>query len=119
MSDGSLLTDQVEDVNQVGPDPFENSGKPAIVISPVGAPAIVLSSAGNRQTQKIILRCDDVVYIDRDLFVDGERESDMLLTKCFIYRDDGSKVDLVIARNLIQVIGTQDVAMLQRLDLVD
>ena len=68
----------------------------------------MLNAVAHKQKsqQKIVLKYNDVVFIDRDLFV-NETEG-MLLTKCYLFKEAGTKVDLVIARDLIRPITDEE-----------
>ena len=106
--------DQIEQFEQkvVQHDPFANRGKPAIVVAEGGAPCIVLTAVAHKKKsqQKVVLKYNDVVFIDRDLF--GSETESMLLTKCYLFKEGGVKVDLVIARDLIRPISDEEVAHL-------
>ena len=97
----SLNSDYQEksNIELMGPDPFMHSGRPAIVIAPNGAPAILLGEG--QGTQKVLLEPNEVVFIERDLFVVDLAVRDLLLTKCYMYQQDGTRLDMVIARELI------------------
>jgi hypothetical protein len=59
-----------------------------------------------------MLRYNDVVYIDKDLFINGEDKASVLLTKCYLFKEGGVKVDLVIARQFLRVISPEELELL-------
>jgi hypothetical protein len=52
------------------------------------------------------------VYIDRDLFINGEDKKSVLLTKCYLFKQGGIKVDLVIAREFLRIISEEELEAL-------
>lgn len=59
-----------------------------------------------------MLNYNDVVYIDRDLFINGEDMSSVLLTKCYLFKEGGIKVDLVVAREFLRIISVEELEAL-------
>lgn len=96
------------------PDPLLNRGRPAVIVAEAGAPCIVLNALSNQQRiqQKIVLKYNDVVYIDKDLFINGEDKAIVLLTKCYLFKQGGIKVDLVIAREFLRIISEEELEAL-------
>lgn len=59
-----------------------------------------------------MLNYNDVVYIDRDLFINGEDKARVLLTKCYLFKQGGIKVDLVVAREFLRIITDEELEAL-------
>jgi hypothetical protein len=63
-----------------------------------------------------LLACNEVVYIDRDLYAQGNNKP-VLLTKCYFFVEGGMKIDIVVARNLLRVIDSEEIASLQKTEV--